>query len=95
MASQIKRRIITGANQWTEPLYVPSGLIAAVSVRSTGGGVVSVQRNVSGSDWQTVKRYEDADAPAEEAYGPDASVEIRIGVATGDYVGEAEVQVAL
>lgn len=95
MAEQVRHRVITAQNQWTEHLTLPAGMSAAISVRSTNGSTVSVQRAVSGQDWQTVKKYEDADAPIEETYGPDCSVAIRIGVDTGDYVGNAEVQVAM
>ena len=99
-------RTITAQNQWTKPLYVPSGTYFSFSVVESDDpwvSRVSVQMipdvdginlpNDDDSRWTTVDQFDMTSNPVTKV-GNGNMGWFRIGVAMGDYVsGEAEAKV--
>lgn len=81
---------ITAQNTFTDPLRIYKGERGSISVAGNFSGTVTLERRLDGQNWRRVDSWT---APTEKSYYADESVEIRIGVRTGDFTsGSVEVR---
>jgi hypothetical protein len=101
-------KTITGANQWTKPIYVPSGTYLSFSIiehDDPWSARVSVQMipdpdginlpNDADANWRSIDQFDMTSNPVTKV-GQGNMGWFRVGVATGDFIsGEATVSIWL
>lgn len=77
--------VVTGPDEWTEPLHVTPGDVGSISVSLAGGSAatVTLQRRLDGVNWRDVDAWTDENV--EKSYVTDEGSEIRVGCKAAEF----------